>query len=161
MLSLLELRSELMSFSEDGAISALNGKPLKLVDPFIYLGSNISSTKSDVNNHIGKAWTAIDRLSTIWKFDLFDEIKQKLFQVVAVSVLLDGCTTWAFTKRLEKNLMRTTQECYLLFWTNLGSSSQQRNSSETIQVRRVRYAGPCWRRKNQLISGIIIWTSIH
>ena len=52
-----------MSFNQDNAISSLNGKPLKLVDQFIYLGSNISSTKSDVNICIGKAWTAIDSLS--------------------------------------------------------------------------------------------------
>ena len=42
---------------------SLNGKPLKLVNQFTYLSSNISSTESDVN--IGKAWMAIDKLSTI------------------------------------------------------------------------------------------------
>ena len=29
---------------------SLNNKPLKLVDQFIYLGSNITSTESDVFN---------------------------------------------------------------------------------------------------------------
>ena len=37
-------------------------KSLKLVDQFIYLGSNISFIESNVNTFIGKAWTAIDRL---------------------------------------------------------------------------------------------------
>ena len=37
---------------------------------------------------IRKAWTAIDRLSTIWKSDLSDKIKQEFFEVLAVSVLL-------------------------------------------------------------------------
>ena len=37
----------------NGVIS-FNVKPLKLVDQFIYLGSNISSTESDVNIHIEK-----------------------------------------------------------------------------------------------------------
>ena len=32
-----------------GVLSQLNGKPLKLVDQFTYLGSNISSTESHVN----------------------------------------------------------------------------------------------------------------
>ena len=36
-----------MSFKQDGAI-LVNGKPLKLVDHFTYLGCNISSTESDV-----------------------------------------------------------------------------------------------------------------
>ena len=54
-----------------GAISSLNGKPLKLVDQFIYLSSNISSTESNVNIFIGKTRTAIDRLLIIQKPDLW------------------------------------------------------------------------------------------
>ena len=41
----------------------------------IYLGSNISSTESDVNICTGKTWTTIERLSTIRKFTLSDRIK--------------------------------------------------------------------------------------
>ena len=39
----------------------LNGKPLKSIDNFTYLGSNIS-TESDVNIHMRKVWTATDKL---------------------------------------------------------------------------------------------------
>ena len=42
-------KTEFMCFKQDRAISTLNGKPLKLIDLFTYLGSNISSTESDVN----------------------------------------------------------------------------------------------------------------
>ena len=41
----------------------------------MYLGSNISSSESDVNIHIANAWTDIDRLSIIKKSDLSDKIK--------------------------------------------------------------------------------------
>ena len=41
-----------------------------------------------VSKYTGKIWIAIDRLSIIWKSDLFDKIKRDSFQVVAVSVLL-------------------------------------------------------------------------
>ena len=75
-------KTEFMCFNQDSVISLLDGKPLKLVDEFTYLGSNISSTESDVNIVIGKAWTAIDRLMIIWKSDISDKIKGKLFQVV-------------------------------------------------------------------------------
>ena len=55
-----------MCFKPDDNISLLNnGKHLKFVDHLIYLASNISSTESDANILICKAWTAIDRLSTI------------------------------------------------------------------------------------------------
>ena len=46
------------------------------------------------------------RLLIIWKSDLFDKIKQDFFLAVAVSILLNGCTTWMQTKRIEKNFDR-------------------------------------------------------
>ena len=76
-----------MCFNQDGANFSLNGKPLKLVNYFIILGSHVSSTESDVNTYIGKVWTAIDRLMTIWKSDLSSKIKREFFQAVAMSVL--------------------------------------------------------------------------
>ena len=54
-------------------MAPLHGKPLKLVEQVMYLGRNLSSTEINVN--IGKVWTATDRLMTIWKSDLPDEIK--------------------------------------------------------------------------------------
>ena len=60
-----------MCFKVEGAISTLSGKLLKSVDQFMYLGSNISSTESNVNIHIEKASASIDRLLIILKFDLF------------------------------------------------------------------------------------------
>ena len=62
----LEQAASGIYFNQDGAISSLKGKPLKLVDQSIYLSSNISSMENYVNTHIGKAWTATDMLSTIW-----------------------------------------------------------------------------------------------
>ena len=76
----------------------------KSVEKFTYLGSNISSTESDVNTRIGKAWLATNRLSVIWKSDLPDKLKRRFFQAVVVSVLLYGCTTWTLTKRIENKL---------------------------------------------------------
>ena len=54
--------------------------------------------------HIGKGWRVIERLSTIRKPDLSDKVTRKFFQVLSVSVLLHGCTTWIFIKHLEKKL---------------------------------------------------------
>ena len=38
-----------MNFEQEGIISTLSYKPLKWVNQFPYLGSNISSTERDVN----------------------------------------------------------------------------------------------------------------
>ena len=42
----------------------------------IYLGSNISSTESDISIRIVKSWTAINKLSTRRKSDFADKIKR-------------------------------------------------------------------------------------
>ena len=83
-------KMECMRFKREGAISTLNNRPLKLFGKFIYLDNSVSSTESDANMHLVKAWTAIDELSLIWKSDLSDKIKRDFFQATAVSVLLYG-----------------------------------------------------------------------
>ena len=93
-----------MCYNQTGDISTLDGTSLKLVDKFTYLGSSVSSTEKDIDTRLTKAWTAIDRLSIIWKSDLTDKMKRSFFQAAVVSILLYGCTTWTLTKRLEKKL---------------------------------------------------------
>ena len=97
-------RTEYMFYNQTGNIATLDGASLKLVDKFTYLGSSVSSTEKDINTRLTKAWTAIDRLSIIWKSDLTDKMKRSFFQAVVVSILLYGCTTWTLTKRLAKKL---------------------------------------------------------
>ena len=65
-------------------ISTASGKTLKLEVWFIYLSNNISSLETNVNIHLAKTLTAIDRLLIIWNSDLSDEIKWDFFQSVAV-----------------------------------------------------------------------------
>ena len=93
-----------MCFSQTGDISILNGSSLKLVDKFTYQGSSVSSTETDIDTWLTKAWTAINRLSVIWKSYLTDKMKRSFFQAAIVSILLYGCTIWTLTKRLEKRL---------------------------------------------------------
>ena len=66
----------------------LNCKFLELVNQFQYLDNNITSTESNVNIRIGKAWINIDQLTTIWKFDFSNDINQEFFRAIALWVLL-------------------------------------------------------------------------
>ena len=93
-----------MCYNQTGDISTLEGTPLKLVDKFTYLGSSVESTEKDIDTRLTKAWTAISRLSIIWKSDMIDKMKRSFFQAAVTSILLYGCTTWTLTKRLEKKL---------------------------------------------------------
>ena len=83
--------------------STLEGSPLKLVDKFTYLGSSVESTEKDIETRLTKAWTAINRLSIIWKSDLTDEMKRSFFQAAVTSILLYGCTTWTLTNGWRRN----------------------------------------------------------
>ena len=97
-------KTEYMYFNQAGDIFTLEGTSLKLVDKFTYLGISVSSTKKDTDTQLTKAWTAIDKLSIIWKSNLTDKMKCSFFQAAVVSILPYGCTTWTLTKRLEKKI---------------------------------------------------------
>ena len=97
-------KMEYMCYNKTCDNSTLDGTSLKLVDKFFYLGSSVSSTEKDIYTRLTKSWTAIDRLSIIWKSDLTDKMKRSFFEAAVVSTLLYGCTTWTLTKRLEKKV---------------------------------------------------------
>ena len=111
-----------MCYNQTGGITTLDGTPLKLVDKFTYLGSSVSSTEKDIDTQLTKAWTAIDRLSIIWKSDLTDKMKRSFFQAAVVLILLYGCTTWTLSKRLEKKLDGNYTK---LLWAILNKSCWQ------------------------------------
>ena len=155
-----------MCYNQTGNITTLDGASLRLVDKFTYLGSSVSSTENDIDTRLTKAWTTIDRLSIIWKSDLTDEMKRSFFQAAVVSILLYGCTTWTLTKRLEKkldgNYTRMLRAILNKSWRQHPTRRQLYGHlhpiTKTIQVRRARHAGHCWRSKDELVSDVLLWT---
>ena len=99
-------KTEYMCYNQTGDISTLDGTPLKLVDKFTYLGSSVASTEKDIETKLAKAWTAINRLSIIWKSDLTDKMKRSFFQAAVASILLYGCTTWILKKTAGEEARR-------------------------------------------------------
>ena len=155
--------------SQTGDISTLEGTPLKLVDKFTYLGSSVESTEKDIETRLTKAWTAINRLSTIWKSDLTDKMKRSFFQAAVTSILLYGCTTWTLTKRLEKkldgNYTRMLRAILNKSWQQHPTRHQLYGHlppiTKTIQVRWTRHAGHCWRSRDELIRDVLLWIPTH
>ena len=158
-----------MSYNQTVDISTLDGTPLKLIDKFTYLGSIFSSTEKDIDTGLTIAWAAIKRLSIIWKSDLTDKMKRSFFQTAVVSILLYGCTTWTLTKRLEKKLDGNYTRMLLAIlnksWRQHPTRHQlyghQPPITKTIQVRRTRHAGDCWRCRDELISDVLLWTPTY
>ena len=128
------------------------------------LVSSVSSTEKDIDTRLTKAWTAIDRLSIIWKSDLTDKMKRSFFQAAVVSILLYGCTTWTLTKRmLGGNYTKILRAILNKSWRQHPTRRQLYGHlppiTKTIQVSRTRHASHCWRSRDELISDVLLWTS--
>ena len=125
-------------------------------DKFTYRRSSVSSTWTDINTQLEKAWTAIDML---WKSDLTDKMKCNFFQAALVSILLYGCTTWTLTKRREKrlddNYTRMLRAILNQSWRQHPTKQQLYGHlpsiTKPIQVRQTRHAGHCWRSNDEFI----------
>ena len=84
-------------------------------------------------------------------------MKRSFFQAAVTSILLYGCTTWTLTKRLEKkldgNYTRMLRAILNKSWRQHPTRHQQYGHlppiTKTIQVRRTRHAGHCWRSRDE------------
>ena len=96
-------------------------------------------------------------------------MKRSFFQAAVVSILPYGCTTWTLTKYLEKKLDGN----YTIMLRSILNNSWRQHSArhqlyghlapitKTIQVRRTRHAGHCWRNRDELISDVLLWTPTY
>ena len=106
------------------------------------------------------------RYEIIGNSDLTDKMKRSFFQATVVSILLNGCTTWTLTKRLEKklngNYTRMLRAILNKSWRQHPTKTQLYGHlppiMKTIQVSRTRHTGHCWRSKDELISDVLLWT---
>ena len=111
----------------------------------------------------------MDRLSIIWKSDLTDKMKRSFFQAAVASILLYGCTTWTLTKRPKKKLDGNYTRMLRAILNKSRRQHPTRHQlyghlppiTKTIQVRRTRHAGHCWRSKVELISDVLLWTPAY
>ena len=96
-------------------------------------------------------------------------MKRSFFQTAVTSILLYGCTTWMLKKRLEKKQdgNYTRMLCAILkkSWRQHPTRHQLYGHlppiTKTIQVRRTRHAGHCWRSRDELIRDVLLWTPTH
>ena len=96
-------------------------------------------------------------------------MKRSFFQAAVTSILLYGCTTWTLTKRLEKrldgNYTRMLRAILNKTWRQHPTRHQLYGHlppiTKTIQVRRTRHAGHCWRSRDELIRDVFLWTPTH
>ena len=96
-------------------------------------------------------------------------MKRSFFQAAVTSILLYGCTTLTLTKRLEKkldgNYTRMLRAILNKSWRQHPTRHQLYGHlppiTKTIQVRRTRHAGHCWRSRDELIRYVLLWSPTH
>ena len=96
-------------------------------------------------------------------------MKRSFFQAAVVSILLYGCTTWTLTKwlkkKLEDNYTRMLRAILNKSWRQHPTKHQLYGHlppiMKTIQVRRTRQAGHCWRSRDELLSDVLLWTPTY
>ena len=96
-------------------------------------------------------------------------MRRSFFQATVVSILLYGCTTCTLIKRLEKkldgNYTRILRAILKKFWRQHPTRHQLYGHvppiTKTIQVRRIRHAGHCWRSSDELIRDVLLWTPTY
>ena len=96
-------------------------------------------------------------------------MKRSFFQAAIVSILQYGCTTWTLTKRLKKkldgNYTKILRAILNKSWRQHATKQQLYSHllpiTKTIQVRRTRHAGHCWRSRDELLSDVLRWTPSH
>ena len=162
----LRVNAYKMCFNQTGNISTLGSSSLKLVDKFAYLGSCVSSNKKDIDKRLAKAWTAIDRLVVIWKSEMTNKMKQFFPSSSRVDTAIwMHYMTKQMEKKLNGNYTRMLQAILSKSWRQHPTKQQLYGHlapiTKTIQVKRTRHAGHCWRSGDELISDVLLWTPSH
>src|SRR6218665_3524034 len=140
----------------------IDGKEVKSVDAFCYLGSLMTADSScdrEVKVRIEKANAIFGRLDKIWKKNgCSTKTKIRLYNVIVVSTLLYGSETWPMTvanrKRLEAAHHRWLRTILHVSWRDkiTNKSIRERTGQEDmeniIRKRRLRWLGLCgaWTR---------------
>ena len=103
----------------------LDGKPLKTVDEFKYLGSIVDkqgSLSKEITQRIAKASSAFGRLNKrLWKnSNIRLDTKIQVYRAVVLSTLLYGCETWTLKrddiKRLERFHQKSLRRIAKIKW---------------------------------------------
>ena len=121
-------------------------------------------------------WLYVKKISGLFKnvfykmsIQIIYIFDRSFFQAAVTSILLYGCTTWTLTKRLEKkldgNYTRMLRAILNKSWQQHPTRHQLYGHlppiTKTIQVRRTRHAGHCWRSRDELIRDVLLWIPTH
>ena len=147
-------------------IKSFNGSNLKHVTNFKYLGAYVPNSSYDFNSRKALAWSAMNKLDCIWKSNLNKSLKLRFFRACIESILIYNSETWTLTRAMiikidglyTKLLRRVHNYSWRDHVSNVELYGDLPPLSSTICQRRLRFAGHCYRAKDQPISKLLFWS---
>ena len=122
-----------------------------------------------MNIRIGQAWSALNKMMKVWKSNLKNHLKIGFFRATVESVLLYGAECWTMTgkmmNRLDGTYTRMLRAVLGVSWkehkTNKELYGNLPKITDTLMIRRLRFIGHCWRKKDEVISDLLLWEPKH
>jgi hypothetical protein len=159
-------KTEYMCTNGDEAsnpILSRDGTQLKEVKDFKYLGSYVADSRKDFQSRKGQAWKACNKLHIIWQSNISRKTKLAFFRACIESILLYGSETWTMKKdlqtRLDGTYTRLLMRVQNISWREHKTKAEIYGDippiSAILTQRRARFAGHCYRAKDQIISDVI------
>ena len=158
-------KTKFIAVNTEGTITAQNGCDLEQVNDFNYLGSKIISSENDIQVRIGSAWSALNKLTPIWKSNLDVSIKREFFRATVEYVLTYSSQAWTLTKSLENKLngayTRMLRAALNAHWDQRVTNKKLYNNfpktTETIRYRRLQFSGHIWRHDGEIVHNLLFW----
>ena len=159
-------KTEYMTVNEEAdhaQILSNDGSQLNEVNDFKYLGSYVADSMRDFMIRKGQAWDACNRLHPIWQSNIPRSTKLAFFRACVESILLYGSETWTMKKALQDRLDGTYTRLLMrvqnISWREHKTKAEIYGDippiSSVVACRRTRFAGHCFRAKDQIISDVI------
>ena len=105
-------KTEHVKFNQGkGDLKALNGVSLKNIDEYHFLRSSIDCCSKDVNAKIGKAWSILHKLDTIWKSEFPNGLKIVFVRATSETVFLLNQPLGQRHSLLTKGWIGHVQKC--------------------------------------------------
>ena len=170
-LSLNARKTEVITYNvpDHVPLTTLEGRPLKEVNDFKYLGSWVDSSEHDVCVRKALAWKALHGMKTVWSSNMSGDVKISFFQATVESILLYGCECWTLTPTLQKSLdgcyTRMLRMVLNVDWRDHVSNKTLYGMlpriSQKIAYRRMGMAGHCCRHPELPASRLVLWEPTH
>jgi len=164
-------KTEVITYNtpEHTPLKTLEGRELKEVPDFKYLGSWVDSTERDIKIRRAKAWRAMNDMKKVWGSNMSREVKIAFFLATIESVLLYGCEAWTLTPTLEKSFngcyTRMLRMALNVSWkehpTNAILYGNLPKIGDKIASRRLQLAGHCHRHPDLTAHKVVLWEPTH